>query len=94
MKKAVAYIDSRAIIELLKVPHNVKLTGIEFPSKNDKMKIVIEGDSLPVKRSGPKTKRLPEVVYTVLRHWHSAKIAPKTKELNDETQERNASISV
>ena len=84
MKKAVAYIDHRAILELLKVPHNITLAGMEYPSKDGKIKLSLVGDSLPVKRSSSKARRLPEVAYTILRHWHLAKIEPKSKESQDE----------
>jgi len=77
MKKAVAYIDKRVIIELLKVPYNVEVIGMEYPSRDDRIKVVFKGEGLPVKASGPKTKRLPEIIYTVVRHWTLAKIEPR-----------------
>jgi len=80
MRKAVAYIDHRAILELLKIPHGIKMVNMEYPARDNRVKITFEGDTLPVKRSGPKTKRLPEVKYTIVRHWHNAKIEPRTKE--------------
>lgn len=80
MKKAVAYVDHRAILELLKVPHTVTLAGMEYPSKDNKIKLTLVGDSLPVTKTSAKAKRLPEIIYTVMRHWHTAKIEPKPKE--------------
>jgi len=80
MRKAVAYIDIKAILELLKMPHKVELVSIDYPSKDNRAKITIQGDNLPVKSCGPKTKVLPEVKYTIIRHWHNAKIEPISKE--------------
>lgn len=77
MKKAVAYIDKQVIIELLKVPYHVEVVGMEYPSKDDRIKVTLIGEGLPVKASGPKTKRLPEIIYTVVRHWTVAKIEPR-----------------
>ena len=90
MKKAVAYIDVKAILELLKVPHNVGLVGMEYPSKDDKIKITLTGDTLPVKKTSAKAKRFPAVKYSVLRHWHVAKIEPaSSKEIDDETEDES-----
>ena len=76
MRKAVAYIDKRAIIELLKLPWNIELTGMEYKKtgNGDKIKIMLEGDTLPVKKTSAKAKRLPVVKYEVMRHWHQARI--------------------
>ena len=93
MKKATAYIDIKAIIELLKMPHKVELVSMEYPSKNGRVKITLQGDNLPVKASGPKAKVLPEVKYTIIRHWLNAKIEPRTKELTHEKSQGNASLS-
>ena len=89
MKKAVAYIDKKAILALLKVPFNMKLTSMEYPSKDDRIKIVIEGNDLPTKKTHHNAKRLPEIDYTVLPHWHVARILPKAKELENEGQEES-----
>ena len=89
MKKAVAYIDKQAILALLKVPFNAEIVNINYPTRADKIKIILEGEDLPVEKVHHKSKRLPEVSYTVLPHWHVAKIVPKTKELEDEGQNNN-----
>lgn len=86
MKKAVAYINKKALIALLKVPYRIELIGMEYPSKDDRIKITLEGDNLPVEKCGPNSKKFPEVSYTVLSHWHNAKIELK-ENIKDEPKE-------
>ena len=50
---------------------------MEYPSKDDMIKITLEGDPLPTDKINPKAKRYPEVGYQILRHWHNAKIFKK-----------------
>ena len=87
IKRAVAQINKAAILEILKVPHGVELIGMSYNGKKDeKIQITIEGDPLPVKPSAANAKILPEVKYTILRHWHNAKIEKKDKKNESKTE--------
>jgi hypothetical protein len=89
MKKAIAYINKKALIQLLKIPYRIELVGMEYPSKDDRIKITLSGEQLPVQDCGPNSKRFPEIKYTVMHHWHNAKIEPTEniiEENGDETK--------
>lgn len=86
MKRATAYVDAEAFIRLFKVPFNMKLVGVKYPSKGNQLKLTLEGDALPVKESAKNAKHYPKVKYTVLPHWHLAKIVPAEEESENEAK--------
>jgi hypothetical protein len=72
MKKAIGYVNKGDMFAALKIPFGLQLIGVEYPSKNGKVKIILQGDSLPVDEQS--TKKIPEINYEVQGTWHQARI--------------------
>ena len=73
MKKAIAYVDKAELFLALKIPFGLDVIAMEYPSKNGKMKLTLQGDRLPV--DDVTTKKLqPEVSYEMHGTWHQARV--------------------
>ena len=72
MKKAIAYVDKAELFLALKIPFGLNVIAMEYPSKNGKMKLTLQGDRLPVDEVI--TKKLPEVSYEMRGTWHQARV--------------------
>ena len=86
MKKAIGYVHKGDIFAALKIPFGLSLTAVEYPSKNGKVKITLEGDRLPFEES--KGNRIPEINYEFQGTWHQARITavPQKKEPEPEPE--------
>jgi hypothetical protein len=75
MKKAIGYVHKGDMFTALKIPFGLQLIGVEYPSKNGKVKITLQGDSLPVDEQSTKRLNLiPEINYEVQGTWHQARV--------------------
>ena len=83
MKKAIATIPSSKFLGLLKLPANVQVVKMTFPTKDGSISITLEGEDLPVKKA-KKGAKLPEVEFEVMDSWHMARISPKESDQNEE----------
>ena len=72
MKKAIAFVDKAELFLALKIPFGLNVIAMEYPNKNGKMKITLQGDRLPV--DDVTTKKLPEVYYEMRSTWHQARV--------------------
>ena len=81
MKKAIAKVNKDELIKILRLPHGIELVSAELKSKTDDLKIVVTGDSLPVKETKTKNATIPILTYEVMPHWHCGRFL--TKEQKD-----------
>ena len=74
MKKATAYVDKAELFLALKIPFGLDVIAMEYPSKDGKMKLTLQGDRLPTDDVAATSKKFPEVSYEMHGTWHQARV--------------------
>ena len=74
MKKAIAYVDKAELFLALKIPFGLDVIAMEYPSKDGKMKLTLQGDRLPTDDVAATSKKFPEVSYEMHGTWHQARV--------------------